>query len=90
VGPTREVAIIGDPNQSETQSLLQTLWKSYRPHQVTAVSPDPLRAGLPALLLDRPLLNDQPTAYVCQGFVCLQPTNSAEEMELQLSASSNP
>lgn len=89
VGPTREVAIIGDPDESETQALWKTLWKSYRPRQVTALSADPPGPGSPALLLDRPLLNERPTAYVCQGFVCLQPTNSAEEMELQLSPSIN-
>jgi uncharacterized protein len=36
------------------------------------------------LLNDRPLLNGKPTAYVCQGFVCLQPVNLPSEMEIQL------
>ncbi|HSA99351.1 MAG TPA: hypothetical protein VLE49_01790, partial [Anaerolineales bacterium] len=84
VGPTREVAIIGDPDDARTQLLLKTLWKNYRPRQVAAISAYPPGPGAPALLKDRPLLNGQPTAYVCQGFVCLQPVNSAQEMELQL------
>jgi hypothetical protein len=86
VGPTREVAIIGNPDDAQTNALVRTLWKSYRPRQVTAISAYPPGPGSPALLIDRPLLNNQPTAYVCQGFVCLQPVNSSDEMEAQLTA----
>jgi len=84
VGPTYEVAIVGNPDNDKTQALIRTLWKSYRTRQVTAISAHPSRPGSPALLSDRPLINNQPTAYVCQGFVCLQPVNSPEEMEAQL------
>ncbi|MBN2115243.1 MAG: thioredoxin domain-containing protein [Anaerolineales bacterium] len=81
LGPTREVAIIGDPEDARTQSLLKTLWKNYRSRQVTAISAYPPEPGSPLLLKDRPLLNDQPTAYVCQGFVCLQPVNTILDLE---------
>jgi uncharacterized protein YyaL (SSP411 family) len=87
VGPIYEVAILGDPADAGTQALIQTLWNSYRPRQVTAVSTYPTEDGSPALVLDRPLVNSQPTAYVCQGFVCLQPVNSPGEMEAQLMGS---
>jgi uncharacterized protein YyaL (SSP411 family) len=90
VGPTREVAIIGDAQHTETKSLLSTLWKTFRPRQVTAISNYPPEPDAPALLKDRPLLKDLPTAYVCQGFVCLQPVNSPAEMESQLANNSNP
>ena len=84
IGPTREVAILGDPDAAETQALVRALWKGYRPRQVAAISAFPPGPGSPALLIDRPLLHNEPTAYVCQGFVCLQPVNSPAEMELQL------
>jgi uncharacterized protein YyaL (SSP411 family) len=87
LGPTREVAIIGNPADSSTHAILRALWKEYRPRQVTAISDYPPSPGSPALLTDRPLINNQPTAYVCEGFVCLQPTNSPEEMESQLATS---
>ncbi|MGE5378312.1 MAG: thioredoxin domain-containing protein, partial [Bacteroidota bacterium] len=88
VGPTHEVAIVGDPQDAGTQDLLQSLWKSYRPRQVTAISAHPPGPGSPALLDDRPLLENRPTAYVCQGFVCLQPVHSAQDMENQLAGPS--
>jgi hypothetical protein len=84
IGPTREVAIVGDSDDANTQELLKTLWKSYRPRQVAAISAYPPESGSPALLRERPLLNNQPTAYICRGFVCLQPVNSPDEMEVQL------
>jgi hypothetical protein len=90
VGPTHEVAIIGDLNDPNTQELVKTLWKSFRPRQVTAISAYPPEPGSPALLIDRQLLNGRSTAYVCQGFVCLQPVNSPNDMEIQLVGNSNP
>jgi len=88
VGPTHEVAIIGDHDDPKTQEFLKTLWRSFRPRQVTAISAYPPEPGTSALLKDRPLLNGQPTAYVCQGFICLQPVNSPSEMEFQLTGNS--
>jgi uncharacterized protein YyaL (SSP411 family) len=89
VGPTREVAIIGNSQHAKTKEMLITLWKSFRPRQVTAISNYPPEPDAPALLKDRPLLNDLPTAFVCQGFVCLQPVNSPTEMEALLADNSN-
>jgi uncharacterized protein len=90
VGPTRQVAVIGDVKQNETNELLNTLWKAFRPRQVTAISNYPPEPDAPALLKDRPLLNGLPTAYVCQGFFCLQPVNLPAQMETQLAGNSNP
>jgi uncharacterized protein YyaL (SSP411 family) len=87
VGPTHEVALVGDLEDNKTRALIQTLWKEYRPRQVSAISSPPPPSGSPALLNDRPLVNRKPTAYVCQGFVCLQPTNEPSEMETQLTDS---
>jgi len=46
-------------------------------------------AGLPdqpdlALLADRPMINNQPTAYVCRHFVCKLPVTTAEDLISQL------
>jgi len=83
-GPVNEVAVIGDASHTQTQALVQTLWKNYRPRQVAAISAIPPEPGSPALLIDRPISNGLPTAYVCQDFICLRPTNSPEEMAAQL------
>ncbi len=84
LGPVDEVAIVGDLAQHPTQALLQPLWQVYRPRLVLAAAPYPPANGSPALLRDRPLLNGQPSAYVCRGFVCGQPVNDPQAMLNQL------
>jgi uncharacterized protein YyaL (SSP411 family) len=84
LGPTRQVALLGDPHEPQTRALLAVLWKNYQPRQVAALSVYPPPEGSPAILKDRPLLKAQPTVYVCQGFVCQQPVNSPGELAAQL------
>ena len=47
---------------------------------------EPDQPGI-ALLADRPLINDQPTAYVCRQFVCRLPVTSVEDLASQLQSS---
>jgi uncharacterized protein YyaL (SSP411 family) len=84
IGPVHEVAILADSKKPEVESLVDSLWGTYRPRLVAAISAYPPHPDAPMLLENRPLLNDRPTAYVCQGFVCQQPVNSPEEMSAQL------
>jgi uncharacterized protein len=46
-------------------------------------------AGMPdqpglALLADRPMINNLPTAYVCRHFVCRLPVTSVDDLANQL------
>ena len=82
--PFTQVAVIGNPDKAETKALLNVLWEKYRPFQVIAVSKEPVIGASPAILNERPMLNGQPTAYYCQGFVCQQPVNLPLELAAQL------
>ena len=79
LGPVQEIAIVGPTPARD--SMVQTAWERYRPRGVVAVSDVPPPSGSPPLLNDRPLLDRQPTAYVCQHFVCQQPLNSKEQLQ---------
>jgi len=85
VGPVQEVAVVGDPGNQNTQAILDTIWKTYRPRQVVAISNHPPNSKAPPLLHNRTLQNNRPTVYVCYNFVCKQPTNDPVELETQLS-----
>jgi len=85
LGPIQEVAILGNSEEPGAQALIGALWGELRPNLVAAISGYPPAEGAPPLLADRPLLNDQATAYVCLGFVCKQPVNRPEELAKQLS-----
>jgi uncharacterized protein len=84
LGPVQEVAILSKPDDPGRQKLAEALWNTYRPNLVAAISVFTPKAGSPALLSDRPLLNGQATAYVCQNFFCQQPVTKLEELLSQL------
>jgi uncharacterized protein YyaL (SSP411 family) len=76
----REVAILGDQNSFRMQELINAAWSQYRLNALVAISSYPPSSEAPPLLHDRQLINNQPTAYVCQGFVCQNPVNLPQEM----------
>jgi hypothetical protein len=84
IGPVHQVAILGELDDPLTESLLLTVFRGYHPRLVLASSVWPPPAGTPALLAERPLLDGKPSAYVCQGFVCRQPTNDPQFLFGQL------
>jgi hypothetical protein len=79
----QEIAIVGDPQSSEAQALLDVIRRGYRPHQVAAFgAPDRLSAV--PLLRDRPMIDNRPTAYVCVRFACQRPTTDPAVLSGQL------
>lgn len=78
----KEIAIVGDVKQDETQALLQVVQSGFRPHQVTAVG-SAQQTRIP-LLHQRPQKGGLPTAYVCRQFVCNAPTTSPDILRQQL------
>jgi uncharacterized protein YyaL (SSP411 family) len=76
LAPVKEVALVGD-----SPEMVRLVRSRFRPHIVLAGGePD----GVP-LLQDRPLVDGQPAAYVCERFVCQAPVTETEELERLLS-----
>ena len=80
IGPLLEIAVVGDG-----QALLATVNSRFRPLSVVAARRTDAQTQVP-LLLDRPLRDGQPTAYVCLGFACRQPVTEPADLEAQLSS----
>jgi uncharacterized protein YyaL (SSP411 family) len=80
----KQVAILGDPGDERTRAFLAYLRSAYRPNLVLACSSYPPGEGAPALLKQRPLVAGQPTAYVCEGFICLRPATQLAEFQGQI------
>jgi uncharacterized protein YyaL (SSP411 family) len=75
VGPVKELAVIGAKDQPETRALLAAARAAYHPNLVLAqAEPDDARAVELPLLAARPQVDGKPTAYVCENYVCRQPT----------------
>ena len=79
----KEFAIMGNPSEADTRSLLGVINGRYLPNSVLACADPTDREAVQAvpLLADRPLKEGKASAYVCQNFACLAPVNTAEELE---------
>jgi uncharacterized protein len=83
----REVAVIGNPESARTRSLAaEVTSRRYVPNHVLAVADarDDRSREAVALLLERPQIDGQPTAYVCERFTCNLPVTEPEELAAQL------
>ncbi|GHK00694.1 thioredoxin domain-containing protein [Streptomyces sp. NPDC003753] len=82
-GP-REVAVVGPAlDDPATRALHRTALLGTAPGAVVAVG-TPESDELP-LLVDRILVGDEPTAYVCRNFTCDAPTTDPERLRAALS-----
>ncbi len=81
LGKPKEIAIIGAPE--EVRSLLDVVFREYRPSQIVAVA-QPGEASPIPLLEGRTQLNGRATAYVCHGFTCQLPVTEPDALARQL------
>jgi uncharacterized protein YyaL (SSP411 family) len=86
LGPSHEVAIVGDPGASDTVALVgEVLRRRWLPNVVLGVV-SPVEPDLEqiALLAERPQVDGKATAYVCERFVCRQPVTTTTELRTAL------
>jgi uncharacterized protein YyaL (SSP411 family) len=77
----KQLAAVYEAGGGLETELLRFIQSTYRPNPIIAASAYPPSIESPALLMDRPLQNGQPTIYVCEGFVCQNPVTSIPELE---------
>ncbi|MEJ8659408.1 thioredoxin domain-containing protein [Streptomyces sp. MS1.AVA.4] len=80
-GP-REVAVVGAPDDPETRKLHRAALLGAAPGAVVAAG-EPGGGEFP-LLVDRPLVDGRPAAYVCRHFVCAAPVTEVEDLRREL------
>ncbi len=83
ISKSKEIALIGDPQQSDTRALLEVINTRYLPNSVLACASleDSESIQSIPLLADRPMKDHKATAYICQNFACLLPVNTPEELD---------
>ena len=74
----KEVAVVGDPLDPDTQILVSEVYRSYLPNRVVVGLDDLGDApdGVP-LLEARDKVGGRPTVYVCENYVCQLPVTEA-------------
>ena len=88
LAPLKEVAIVGDPVDQDTKTLLDSVNRQYTPDVVLALRKpeDAAAAETVPLLAERQQLEGNATAYVCRKFVCRTPTTDPEEFRTLVAA----
>ena len=75
----KEVVLVGDPNDPETQNMIRALRENYTPNKVVLFKdtsrPDALTKVAP-WTKDHVMVNEKPTFYICENFACKQPTTN--------------
>jgi uncharacterized protein YyaL (SSP411 family) len=86
LGTPKEIVLIGESGQPETQALQDEIWRPYLPNKVVAqASPgDTKAAEVIPLLRQRPQIGGKATVYVCEHFTCKNPTTDPKELASQL------
>ena len=85
-GKMKQVAAVGEVGDPDFQRLIKAIRAEYRPGMVVAASSVSEKYNPPALLHDRPKMNGKSTVYVCEGFVCKQPTTEVGTLIEQLNS----
>jgi uncharacterized protein YyaL (SSP411 family) len=81
----KEIAIVGNRDDPATGALLTVIHGRYLPNKVLVGCELGDNSGPRIPLLEgRSMVNDQPTAYVCERYSCQQPVNAPEALASQL------
>ena len=77
----KEVVLVGDSNDPETQKTISAIRKNYSPNKVLLfkdVSNPGALVKVAPWTKDHVMINDSPTFYICKNFACKQPTTSLD------------
>jgi uncharacterized protein YyaL (SSP411 family) len=87
LGPEREMVILGQRGDPETERVLEAIRSGFRPNELT-IFHDPGSGTAPAELLPmlegRTMQGDRVTTYVCENQTCGLPLVGAEPIEREL------
>lgn len=83
VGPSLEIAIIGEPGAADTQAMIDAVRAVYAPRKVVLLrelQDDGPITQIADFTKYQFALDDKATAYVCLNYVCKQPTTDPQQM----------
>ena len=73
----KEVAIIGEKEDTKTEEMLSALHGMYIPNKIVALADSTEGTMLP-LLVNKPQIDNNTTAYICEDYVCQTPTTDVD------------
>ena len=90
LGPSVEVALIGELRAGDMAQMLGAVWGRYAPNKVVALAEpeDKEATRIVPLLADRPQVDGKATAYVCRNYICEAPTTDPSHVARLISGRS--
>jgi hypothetical protein len=84
-GPSREIVLVGERNDSLLRAGVQEIHRSFLPRKVVMLK-EPSDRGLAAVAphLEGITSMDEPAVYVCEGYSCQKPLRSLHDLRLAL------
>ena len=84
--PIKQVVIVGERGNSETEALLAEARRGFNPDRIVALLTPGDEDGEKSLPLfeGRRMIDELPTAYVCRNYACELPVNDVEALQAQL------
>jgi uncharacterized protein YyaL (SSP411 family) len=82
LGPTHEIALVGNPYSKETRDMLQAIRTRFVPNKVMLFKKDNQRdlENLAEFTEGMKMIDNKTTAYICMDFVCSEPTTEIREV----------
>ncbi|MBI4358002.1 MAG: thioredoxin domain-containing protein [Candidatus Omnitrophica bacterium] len=79
IGPSSEIVIAGDEGASGVQEMIRAVYSRFLPNKVVAFHPEEGETAqkieaLSPFITDQIALGGNPTAYVCENYICALPT----------------
>ena len=80
---TQQIGLVSHDGFKSLAPFLKVYRSKYRPFSIIAAKHADIDANwdLPVVLQDRPAINNLPTAYVCQDYICRSPTNDPDAFQ---------
>ena len=85
LGPSQEIVIAGEKENQKTQAMVRFLYGRFLPNKVLILHPSGkegkrIESLVPFVASQGPI-DGEPTAYVCENYVCRLPTKDLKEFE---------
>ncbi len=82
----KEIVVMGDSQDAATKALLREVHNRYIPNRAVTGADAPITPAPTPLLEARVLVNNAPTAYVCENYACQLPVTDPSALATQLNA----
>ena len=85
LGPSREIVLAGQKDDPRTEAMVQTVYERFMPNKVVILRPVNAQAkeilAVAPFVKDQNMISGKTTAYVCENYHCLFPTDDPDQFK---------